>query len=452
MRNLLFVLVTVLLTGCSNAIPVTEGEQAGDVYSFVNVNVVPMDADRVLSDQTVIVENGRIKEVGAASDVKIPKGAVEIDGAGKYLMPGLAEMHGHIPPPNQPEEYVESVLYMYVANGITTVRGMLGHAGQLDIKKKANASEIVSPTLYLAGPSFSGGSISSPEQAVEKVRRQKEEGWDLLKVHPGLSLEEYDAMANTANEVGIRFGGHVPSEVGLAHAIQKGQETFDHIDGYTTFVNGNSELASDAAIDEVVQMTLDSGTWVVPTMVLWEVLFGVMPMADVQDLPELKYMPPPVVQNWINNHRMRLASPNLDKTASSNRIENRNRILAALNDAGGRILMGTDAPQQFSVPGFSIHLELERMVDIGMSPYEVFKTGTVNVGEYFKDQDTFGLVAEGHRADLILVDGNPLEDVGSIRNPSGVMTRGVWLSKADIDEELANIEARASGIGIQNSF
>ncbi len=177
-----------------------------------------------------------------------------------------------------------------------------------------------------------------------------------------------------------------------------------------------------------------------------------MPMDGVKDLPELKYMPVPVVQNWINTHRNRLANPNLDKVAGMHRIENRNKILAALNDAGARILMGTDAPQQFSVPGFSIHLELERMVEIGMTPYEVFKTGTLNVGEYFKNQDTFGLVAEGHRADLLLVNDNPLESVANIKKRSGVMTRGVWLSESDIQKELAGIEARASGSSLQQSF
>ena len=450
MRNLLLVFLLVLLTGWVDEKPTLPA--ADGVYAFVNVNVVPMDEERVLEGQTVIVKDGRITEIGNASSVKIPDGATQIEGEGKYLMPGLAEMHGHIPPPSQPKEYIESVLFMYVANGITTVRGMLGHDGQLELKEKANASEIISPTLYLAGPSFSGGSVSSVDQAIEKVRRQKEEGWDLLKVHPGLTREEYDAMAKTANEVGIRFGGHVPNSVDLAHAIEMGQETFDHIDGYAAYVKGTSRPATDEAIADVVNLTVESGSWVVPTMVLWEVLYGVMPMDGVKDLPELKYMPVPVVQNWINTHRNRLANPNLDKVAGMHRIENRNKILAALNDAGARILMGTDAPQQFSVPGFSIHLELERMVEIGMTPYEVFKTGTLNVGEYFKNQDTFGLVAEGHRADLLLVNDNPLESVANIKKRSGVMTRGVWLSESDIQKELAGIEARASGSSLQQSF
>lgn len=441
MKHLTIILTFALLSfGCGTEVPTVQALSEGDqAYAFENVNVVPMDEERVLEGQTVLVINDRIANVGPASDVNIPSGVTRIDGSGKYLMPGLAEMHGHIPPPNQSEAFIESVLFMYVANGITTVRGMLGHDGQLDIKARANAGEIVAPTLYLAGPSFNGGSIDSPEAAEAKVRQQKAEGWDLLKVHPGLTLSEFDAMANTANEIGIRFGGHVPADVGLAHAIEMGQETFDHIDGYIQYLEGESKRVSDEAIAEAVQMTIDAGAWVVPTMVLWEVLYGTAELTWVSNLPELKYMPRDMVDSWIRTHESRLANPQLDMDASEVRIENRMRLLAAMNEAGARILMGTDAPQQFSVPGFSIHEELKRMTEADMTPYEVYRTGTVAVGEYFADQDNFGTIATGQRADLMLLNDNPLEDVANIKQRAGVMVRGQWLSENDIQARLAEI-------------
>ncbi len=441
MKNITILFCFLLVVAID--IPVL-GQDTG-VYVFTNVNVIPMDEERILTNQSVVVENGRITEVGAASSIEVPDGAMEIVSDGKYLMPGLAEMHGHIPPPNESDAYIKSVLFMYVANGVTTVRGMLGYDGQLELRAQAAANEIVSPNLYLAGPSFSGGSINSPAEAEAKVRRQKEEGWDLLKVHPGLTLAEYDAMANTANEVGIRFGGHVPADVGLAHALEMGQETFDHIDGYTIYVNGTREPASDEAIADVVKMTIDAGAWIVPTMVLWETLNGTAPMEYVSTMQELKYMPRNIVDSWVNTHRNRLSNPNLDLKAASNLIDNRNRILHALNEAGARILMGTDAPQQFSVPGFSIHRELERMVDAGMTPYEVYRTGTANVGAYFEGNDTFGLVAPGHRADLILVNENPLERVANIKQRAGVMVRGQWFTEDAIQSELNNIATRIAG-------
>ncbi|MBX2819358.1 MAG: amidohydrolase family protein [Rhodothermaceae bacterium] len=438
MRYLLTVVLALFLIGCSSDVSVAESVDSEEgVYAFVNVNVVPMNTEQVLENQTVIVKDGRIVEVGPSSSVEVPEGAEQIEGLGKYLMPGLAEMHGHIPPSNQPASYIEAVLFMYVANGITTVRGMLGHDGQLELRERANANELVSPTLYLAGPSFNGNSVSSPEQAEQKVRQQVAEGWDLLKVHPGLTVEEFDAMANTANELGIRFGGHVPAAVGLKHAIDMGQETFDHIDGYIQYLNGESEPISDAAIAEVVEMTKESGAWVVPTMILWETILGYTDLEWARTLPELKYMPQGTVQQWITTHTSRVNNPNLNREALNVHVENRMKVLKALNEADARILMGTDAPQQFSVPGFSIHAELERMADADMTPYEIYRTGSVAVGEYFEEQDTFGLVAEGHRADLVLLNSNPLEDVARFKDRSGVMVRGVWLSENDIQSRLA---------------
>src|SRR5687768_77756 len=165
-----------------------------------NVNVVSMTSPKVLEKQNVIVRDGKIESVSTKL-AKMPAGTKVVDGTGKYLMPGLAEMHGHVPPANAPNGATEDTLFLYDASGITTVRGMLGHPGQLELREKSKKGEIVAPNLYLAGPSFNGNSVNSPEEAVAKVRAQKQEGWDLLKVHPGLTLAEYDAMAKTAREV-----------------------------------------------------------------------------------------------------------------------------------------------------------------------------------------------------------------------------------------------------------
>src|SRR5687768_10670798 len=183
---------------------ISASSATADMLVFRNVNVIPMTSDKVLSGQNVIVEDGRIVSVGRQL-AKLPDGTKVVDGTGKFLAPGLAEMHGHIPPPNAPAHVVSDTLFEYVAAGITTVRGMLGHPGQLELREKSRKGEIDAPNLYLAGPSFNGNSVNSPEDAVRKVREQKREGWDLLKVHPGLTREEYDAMARTAAAEKIRF-------------------------------------------------------------------------------------------------------------------------------------------------------------------------------------------------------------------------------------------------------
>ena len=411
------------------------------VTAFVGVTVVPMDAERTLPGQTVIVRGDRVAEVGPAASVRVPDGARRVDGRGKWLMPGLAEMHGHVPPPNAPPEYTDNTLFLYVAAGITTVRGMLGAPGQLELRERARAGQVVSPTLYLAGPSFNGQSVSSPEQAALMVRAQKAEGWDLLKVHPGLTRDEYDAMARTAREVGIRFGGHVPADVGLLRALEMGQETFDHVDGYVEYLDGFQGPVDEARLADAVRRTREAGAWIVPTMALWEVLFGVLDLDSLTAYPELRYAPPQQVRQWTAAYRQRLASPQFDAGVSRTVIANRNRILRALHEGGVKILMGTDAPQQFSVPGFSLHRELTRMTAAGMSPYQVLATGTRNVGEYFRAQDAFGTVAPGQRADLLLLDADPLADVANVARIAGVMTRGRWLPRADIDARLEQIAA-----------
>ncbi|MFD2531121.1 amidohydrolase family protein [Gracilimonas halophila] len=440
MKNvaLFLLLASCLLVSCAPGEPQTV---------FTNVSVIPMDTELVLEDQTVVIKGDRIVQVAPSSEVNVASNATIIDGDGKYLLPGLAEMHGHVPPtdpgPDAPDyfddEYVESTLFLYISAGVTTVRGMLGYENQLELKERVNSGELIGPNLYLAGPSFNGNTISSPEQADERVRVHKEEGWDLLKVHPGLSLEEYDAMAETANEMGITFGGHVPANVGVIHAIESGQITIDHVDGYVNYLQQFDGEEMEEKLAEVIQLTKEHDVWIVPTMALWETIIGAADYEAMKQYDELKYIPEAVKQNYFDfaaNPQSGYSSDNPQE-----RAELRTQILSEMNMAGVKILMGTDAPQLFSVPGISIHRELPHMQAAGMSNFEIIESGTKNVGEYFADWDEFGTIAEGQRADLILVNGNPLEDLSAIQDHSGVMVQGKWYSREMIDEKLAEIAA-----------
>lgn len=415
---------------------------AGDLTAFTDVTVIPMDSERTLPGHTVLVQGDRIIAVGPAASVAVPNGARRIDGRGKYLVPGLAEMHGHVPPPGAPAQYTEDVLFLYVANGITTVRGMLGAEGQLDLRRRTSRGELWGPTLYLAGPSLNGNSVNSPDDAVRMVREQRAAGWDLLKIHPGLTRAEFDAMARTAAEEGIRFGGHVPAEVGLMHALRMGQETFDHVDGYVEYVGGAEGPIDPAKLDSAVRVTREAGAWVVPTMALWEVLYGTLPLDSLLAFPELRYTSAQSVQQWTNAYNQRRAAPQFNLETSRRVIAARQQVLAALHRGGAGILMGTDAPQQFSIPGFSLHREFPRMRAAGMSPYDILATGTRNVGAYFQRQDAFGTVAVGRRADLLLLDADPLADVANLQRIAGVMARGRWLPASEIRTRLEAIAAR----------
>lgn len=436
----LCITAVTFLIGCGSQ--TQEGESAVSasqetVTAFTDVNVLPMDRERVLEGQTVIVRGDRIAEVGPAGDVAVPDGAREIDGQGQYLVPGFAELHGHIPNPNSQPSYTNDILFMYLANGVTTVRGMQGRSGQLELRKQANAGEILSPTLYLAGPPFTGNSVDGPDDARRMVRDQEEAGWDYLKVLEGMSAGEYDAMAQTARRVEIPYVGHVPNDVGLARVLEAGQETIDHLDGYMQYLNGAEREVPEQELQEVVQRTNEAGVCVVPTMALWETLQGTAALETLETMAGLEYMPPDLVNDWTESHRRRL--DDVDESTAQQVIENRMRLLTVMNEGDACILFGTDSPQQFSVPGFSIHREIQRMEEAGMTPYEILASGTRAVGEYFSDKDDFGTVAAGQRADLILLGANPLEDIGHLEQPAGVMVRGQWLSEAEIQQGLEEI-------------
>jgi hypothetical protein len=414
--------------------------------AFVDVTVLPMDTERALAHHTVVVDGDRIVQVGPVAAVKIPADAQRIDGRGKFLIPGLGEMHGHNPPLGSAPSYVETIYFLFVANGVTTVRGMLGWPGQLELRDKVKSGEILGPSLYLAGPSFTGtgaNAVLSPAAAEARVRQQKAEGWDLLKVHPGLKREVYDAMAKTADEVGIRFAGHIPADVGLVHAMEKRQETVDHLDGYIEVLKADTVPVDRAKLAEIVKLTRETGTAVVPTMPLWETIIGAADPQVIYAYPELAYLPTSVVNGWRASYERRIGNPNFNRTRAAQIAANRKVVLKALNDGGVTILFGTDAPQEFSVPGFSIHHEMQANVAAGMTPYEVLRSATKNVGENLgpRAKDKFGLVATGHRADLVLLAADPLADIGNVAKRAGVMVRGRWLSEADIQTRLAKIAA-----------
>lgn len=407
--------------------------------AFVNANVLTMTDDDVREGWTVVVDGSEIVASGPSSEVEVPASAARIDASGRFLIPGLAEMHGHIPPVEQ-EQYAENVLFLYVANGVTTVRGMQGSPGQLDLKTATREGSITGPNLYLAGPGFSGGSIDSPEQAARRVREQAEEGWDYIKVLGGLSRAEYDAMAAAADEAGIPIVGHVPGGVGIVHAIEAGQESIDHLQGYIAYVDGQDGTMDQDRLEEIIDLTIEHGTWLVPTMAMWETALNKPTLDEVTVYPELRFMPPEVVDGWVNFLESRRARPQFDQKAADAEAAARIDLLGAMNEAGARILLGTDAPQWFSVPGFSLQREIPFMLEAGMTPYEILVSGTRAVGEYTGGDEAFGTIAAGSRADLVLLNQNPLDDIMHVFDRAGVMTRGRWLPEAEIQMRLAEIE------------
>ena len=427
----------------------------GDV-AFVGANVIPMDVERVLENQTVVIAGGRIAAIGAAGEVVPAEGVEIIDAAGRYLVPGLAELHGHLPNTRTTEQDARNLLFLYLAGGVTTVRGMQGDPVQFDLRERVRSGAWLGPQMFLGSVALSTfrGPLT-PEEAEERVRQYAVAGYDLIKVLEGLDVATYDAAVRTAGEVGLPFAGHVPDAVGLRRALAAGQLSIDHLDNYVEAlvpeerqpdewpgIGGTTtllDLVDESLLPEVVEATLRAGAWVVPTMVLWDTgIFSTRPAATVAaERPEVRYMPPELVARWTQTVDERSAAG--DGDAKRRLAALRGRILMALYEAGANIALGTDAPQTFSVPGFSVHREMRHYVDLGMTPYAVLEIATRKPAEYFGATADFGTVAVGRRADLLLLDANPLEDITRTERRAGVMIGGRWLPAAEIDERLEAI-------------
>lgn len=420
------------------------------VTAFVGVNVVPMDAERVLEDQTVLVVDGTIAVIGPRASVDVPSTAVTISGENRWLVPGLGEMHAHV---GGSDEAVARTLFLYLSQGITTARGMLGQPQHLEIRARLASGDLLGPRLYTSGPSLNGPSIPDADSARQAVRHQAELGYDFMKIHPGLSRQEYDAIAQTGREAGLDWAGHVPVDVGLARALEVQQSSIDHLDQYmeAIVVPGTDVSQSlffglnlagsvdEAKIAEVARATAEAGVWNVPTQSLIENMASSATGEEMAAQPSMRYMPPQQLAAWTNQKDEFLQSPAYSPEAAARAVAVRRQLIKALHDAGAGLLLGSDAPQVFQVPGFSIQHELELMVASGLTPYEALRAGTYNVAEYFEASDQFGTIEEGKAADFVLVDGNPLSDIANMARRSGVMVAGRWLSAADIASRLEEI-------------
>lgn len=426
------------------------------VTVFRNVNLIPMDRPQqhVLTGQTVVVRGERIATIGPAAQVSIPDGARVIDGAGRYLLPGLAEMHAHVPGGADPR-YQEEVLFLYVANGVTTVRGMLGEPSHLALRERIRRHEVLGPRLITSGPSLNAQSATSPEVAARLVREQAAAGYDFIKLHPGPSRATYDAAVAAAAQAGIPIAGHVPAEVGLLRALEARQATIDHLDGYIEALAPDAGRAggffgldlADAAdatgIPALVAATIANEVWNVPTQTLIEHWPAPSPgVAQLLARPEMAFVSPQQRAQWAEAKRGLLEAPGYDAARAHTLIALRRQLIKALHDAGAGLLLGSDAPQVFNVPGFSLHREFIAMLDTGLTPYQVLRMGTANPAIFFGEAAGFGTLREGLAADLLLLEGNPLDAPELLARPLGVMLRGEWLDRELLDRRLGEIAAR----------
>ncbi len=427
-----------------------------DAVVFEDVTVVDPVTETLVPGRTVVVEAGVVTRVDEAGTVDVG-GATVIPGRGRYLMPGLAEMHAHVPPvADPPRELLEDYMFLYLANGVTTIRGMLGAPYQIELADELERGDLFGPTFYVGAPSINGNSAPTPADAERLIRAHAAAGYDLQKIHPGVSRAAWDRMVEAGRDVGLTWGGHVPTDVGLLHALETGMSTVDHLDGYVRAVAGDDvqsqvnagqidlaglsddPAAYDAVLDRVVAASLEADVYVVPTMYLWENIYRGSDPQGFLDLPEMRYVSPEQREAW---RRQGSGGPQGTEAELTRFFDLRNHILERLADSGVGILMGTDSPQLYNVPGFALHREIDYMEAAGMTPWQILRSGTTEVASYVADHlgldGSFGRVAVGHRADLVLLEENPVDDLDNLTTRVGVMARGRWLPAAEIEAGLA---------------
>jgi imidazolonepropionase-like amidohydrolase len=411
--------------------------------AFVGVRVVPMSSPGVLEDRTVLVRDGRIEAVEPSGSVRVPSGYLRVEGRGRFLAPGLTDMHVHT-------LESDSHYLLDLVNGVTTVREMCGFPWMLALRERVRGNHVLAPNLSVAGHilnaqrmDYYATVVRTPEEARRVVGEQVRAGYEFIKVHNALPREVYVAIGDEAARRKVRMVGHVPHDITVADAIRAGQWTLEHFKGY--ILDATLELASE----DYVTATRGADVWNCPTFYNYRgKLRGEEARKILRENEEFRYVSSRDRRAWLA-----LADRPIEPI--QRRVFDLSRkIFRDLLPVGARFLAGTDSGggAPYMVRGYSLLEELSIMEGLGLSPYETLRTATVNAAQALDRGREFGTVEPGRRADLLLLEANPLDGVRNLRRPSGVMVHGIWLDGKALASIRAGIEKIYSTMGRDSSI
>jgi len=447
-------LAAALLAGCRTSQPPRFIAGSGDLV-IENVTVVPMDREGELPRHAVVVRGDRIVAVEPMGSVQVSRDAIRIDGAGKWLMPGLADMHVHA--------WRETELTMFVAAGVTTVRNMFGAEQHLGWRDAIAQGKLLGPTIVTAGPIVDGDpvtwpssiALSDPAGAARVVEDHIASGYDFIKVYNGLKRDVYQALAAEAAKRGIPVAGHVPWSVGLGDTMATGQRSIEHLDGWIDAVDrpglphdwssyweeigrqlGRIDLAR---IPPLVEKSRETQTWHCPTLVVMNRMAGLNDLAALhKNVRWLELVPPATRKSWEPQNDFRFDKLSADDYVTMCSYTDFNaRIVRMLAAGGAPILAGTDQGNPFVVAGVSLLDEIELLVAAGLTRRQALEAATTNPARFLGKTGGFGVIAPGARADLILLSSDPL--IGPVPLPDGVVLRGRWLPGHELRTRLTAI-------------
>lgn len=460
----LTVLLAFLLAACAH-----QNTSAGDdAIAIVGATVLPMDGSGAIHEGVVIVRGDRIIAVGASEKVAVPSGARMIDASGRFLVPGLVDMHTHLPPePGAKGDATWRQLRMMVANGITTARSMAGHPSHPAIRDAIVAEQRIAPVLYVAAPAMHKGNTPDAKTAREKVRAAKAAGFDLIKSHHLDDKTTWQAVQDEARALGMPVAGHLASAIPLEAALRAGQQ-IEHLDGwFAALLPDDSpargipfgQVPPPAVMDAIEVNRIDAiaakaaalDGWHVPTLALFEKIADTASTnAELRAQPGMQYVPEATLDQWAAQ-RDHLLGLGLMQAIGSRFVETRRAIVRALHEAGAPLMAGSDTQQAFHLSGFALHEELAALQRAGLPPLAALAAATRVPRDYFRSLPAngsahglpadFGVIQPGVRADLLLLDADPSQDVNATREIEAVMLRGRWLDRAALDGILREVAA-----------
>lgn len=475
-RAVLTAIALVLLVAPTDAAAQpSRGALTAGAFAITNVSVVPMTADVVMPAVTVVVRDGRIETIGSAAAVRLPRGMRRIDGRGRFLIPGLADMHTHLFADEEetPDDAAPDELGVMLANGVTAIRLMIGTPQHLRLRRDIEAGRIAGPQLWVASPQVTGRKdvnsrvVTTPDEARAAVTGIANAGYDFVKLTLAIPPDVYDAIVAEAARHGIRVAGHVDPRVGVARALAAGQH-IEHLDNYMESVltdttptrtsvsdtnlfrieNWNSLDYVDAGkVVEIAKATAAARVWTTPTLTLFKVAFGLgQSDEEMRGRPDWRLQPPKHRDLYMGAHRKFWANPP-SEARRRRYVEVRDRLVKEIAAAGGRILVGSDTPEWFLGYGFTVHREMENLVAAGLSPYEALAAATRNPAEFLHALGEWGTIEEGKRADLVLLDANPLADIRNTTRIAAVSIGGRWFERPELLRMIDRAAARLNPSG-----
>ncbi len=449
------------------ALPVSEA------VAIEHVSAIPMDRERVLADVTVLLADGRIAAIGR--DVAVPAGARRVDGRGKWLIPGLADMHCHLISDDRAiaEEYAPDELAVIIANGVTTMRDPIGKPELLALKRKVAAGELLGPRMWIGSPQvagrkygkvFLGREVTTPEAARQAVIDFAGEGYDFIKLTTHISLPVHDAVVEQARASGIRVFGHVGPQVRLPRALEAGQQ-IEHLDQFLEMLVPEGAAFPDSASDSgvwkpefwqsldwldaaripaVAKQVSDAGVWNTPTLAFLHTAFGnPRTREEIEASPDWRFVSPKVrdhlLRGWVQWAKN---MPSPERRARY--VELRLALTKALQDAGAKLMAGSDCSEWLLLYGFTLHRELEAFAAAGLTPWQVLATATRNPHEWLGDLAEVGTLEPGKRADVVLLSADPLAATSNTQRIEAVAVGGRWLDRAALDALLEKSRQRLS--------